>query len=68
MRGNLFAVAVDLVVLTVLCVGQLAVYARMPLPPEGGGRSIKAVDRSFLKVRRFWLGAAMLLKRHALNG
>lgn len=47
--------------LTLLCVSQLAVYARMPLPPEGGGRSIKTVDRSFLKVRRFWLGAAMLL-------
>ena len=47
--------------LTLLCVSQLAVYARMPLPPEGGGRSIKTVDHSFLKVRRFWLGAAMLL-------
>jgi len=47
--------------LCLLCVSQLAVYARMPLPPEKLERSLKAVDYSFLKVKQFWLGAAMLL-------
>ncbi len=48
-------------VLCFLCVSQLAVYALMPLPPEKLERSLKSVDYSFLKVRQFWLGAAMLL-------
>jgi len=47
--------------LCLLCVSQLIVYARMPLPPEKLERSLKAVDHSFLKVKQFWLGAAMLL-------
>jgi len=47
--------------LCLLCVSQLTVYARMPLPPEKLERSLKAVDYSFLKVKQFWLGAAMLL-------
>jgi len=47
--------------LCLLCVVQLAVYAKMPLPPERAERSLKSVDYSFLKVRQFWLGAAMLL-------
>ncbi len=46
--------------LCLLCVAQLAVYAKMPLPPESGAKGIRTVDRSFLKVRRFWLGSAML--------
>lgn len=47
--------------LCLLCVSQLVVYLKMPLPPETHEKSIKAVDRSFLKVKQFWLGAAMLL-------
>lgn len=47
--------------LCLLCLSQLAVYARMPLPPEKREKSLKAVDHSFLKVKQFWLGAAMLL-------
>lgn len=47
--------------LGLLCVSQLAVYALMPLPPEKHERSLKSVDYSFLRVRQFWLGAAMLL-------
>lgn len=47
--------------LCLLCVVQLAVYFRMPLPPENSERSLKAVDYSFLHVKQFWLGAAMLL-------
>lgn len=48
--------------LCLLCLSQLAVYARMPLPaepPRKGG--VAAADRSFLKVKQFWLGSAMLL-------
>lgn len=48
-------------VLGLLCVSQLAVYTLMPLPPERLEKSLKSVDYSFLKVRQFWLGAAMLL-------
>lgn len=47
--------------LCLLCVSQLTVYARMPLPSEPREKSIKAMDHSFLKVKQFWLGAAMLL-------
>lgn len=47
--------------LFLLCVSQLVVYARMPLPSEPREKSIKAMDHSFLKVKQFWLGAAMLL-------
>ncbi len=48
------------VLLAALCLSQLAVYAKMPLPQEPQGKSIKTVDRSFLKVKQFWLGSAML--------
>lgn len=48
-------------VLGLLCVSQLAVYALMPLPPEKFEKSLKSVDYSFLRVKQFWLGAAMLL-------
>lgn len=48
-------------VLLVLCCAQLFTYGTMPLPPESGSKSIKAIDRSFLKVRAFWLSTAMLL-------
>ncbi|MCR5825991.1 MAG: MFS transporter [Oscillospiraceae bacterium] len=46
--------------LCLLCLAQLVTYARMPLPQENGKRGVKSVDRSFLKLRRFWLGSAML--------
>lgn len=44
----------------VLCVIQLIVYLRMALPKENISGSIKNVDRSFLKDKNFWLGAAIL--------
>lgn len=47
--------------LGLLCLIQLAVYGRMPLPPEQAEKSLKTVDYGFLRVRQFWLGAAMLL-------
>lgn len=44
----------------VLCVLQVVVYARMALPAENITKSIKSVDKSFLKSRSFWLGCAIL--------
>ena len=46
--------------ITVLCLVQLAVYCKMGLPAENITKSIKKVDRSFLKNKSFWLGAAIL--------
>ena len=43
-----------------LCLVQVAVYAKMNLPKENITKSIKKVDRSFLKNKSFWLGAAIL--------
>ncbi len=47
-------------VICLLAAAGLLVYAKMPLPQENSKRSIRQVDYSFLKVRQFWLGAAML--------
>lgn len=47
--------------LCVLCLCQLAVYAKMPLPAEPPQKGVASADRSFLKVKLFWLGSAMLL-------
>lgn len=46
--------------LMVLCLAQLLVYTKMPLPPENHARGVRTVDKSFLKVKQFWLGSAML--------
>ena len=46
--------------LCLLCVSQLAVYAKMPLPAEEQKQGVKKVDYSFLKVKQFWLGSLML--------
>jgi fucose permease len=46
--------------IAVLCFIQLAVYLRMKLPAENITKSIRNVDRSFLKNKNFWLGAAIL--------
>ncbi len=47
--------------LCALCLCQLAVYAKMPLPAEPDCQGARAADKSFLKVKQFWLGSAMLL-------
>ena len=47
--------------LCLLCVSQLVVYWRMPLPAQPPGKGVGGADRSFLKVKLFWLGSAMLL-------
>lgn len=46
--------------IVVLCIVQLCVYAKMRLPAENITKSIKQVDRSFLKSKNFWLGAMIL--------
>ena len=46
--------------IVVLCLCQWLTYLRMGLPQETITKSIKSVDRSFLKNRNFWLGAAIL--------
>lgn len=46
--------------IVVLCLVQVAVYLKMALPQENISKSIKNVDRSFLKNKSFWLGAAIL--------
>ena len=46
--------------IVILCLIQLTVYGRMNLPAENITKSIKQVDRSFLKNKSFWLGAAIL--------
>ena len=43
--------------IVVLCLIQLGVYGKMRLPAENITKSIKKVDRSFLKNKNFWLGA-----------
>ena len=47
-------------VLCALCVAQIVTYLKMPLPQENGKRSVKSVDKSFLRQKEFWLGSAML--------
>ena len=46
--------------IAVLCLLQFLTYARMELPTETISKSIKSVDRSFLKMHSFWLGVAIL--------
>ena len=46
--------------IVLLCLTQWLVYLKMGLPAEKITKSIKSVDRSFLRNRNFWLGAAIL--------
>lgn len=50
--------------LCLLCVSQLWVYYKMPIPASSssgqGQKGMAAVDHSFLRVRQFWFGSAML--------
>ena len=46
--------------IVVLCLIQVLVYAKMELPAEKITKSIKSVDRSYLRNRNFWLGTAIL--------
>jgi FHS family glucose/mannose:H+ symporter-like MFS transporter len=46
--------------LCIFSVFQFTLFLRMPLPEKEPAKSIKSIDRHFLKDRRFWLAAAML--------
>ncbi len=50
MAGALFA----------LCLAQLIDYLRMPIPRIEASGGAKAIDHSFLRQPRFWLGSLML--------
>jgi len=43
-----------------LCIAQIVVYSRVPLPQEPKKGSAKAVDYGFVKSRSFWLASAIL--------
>ena len=47
-------------ILLVLCAVQLIDYMRIPLPAETVGKSVKSIDRSFLKSRSFWIASGIL--------
>ena len=47
-------------VLLAMCVLQWINYLLIPLPPEKLEKSVKAIDRSFLKSRSFWLASGIL--------
>lgn len=47
-------------VITLLCLWQQFVYAKMPLPAEGAVQGVRSIDKAFLKNLLFWLGSAML--------
>lgn len=47
-------------VLLGLCVLQLIDYGTVALPPEKIEKSVKTIDRSFLKSKSFWLASAIL--------
>lgn len=59
-------------VLLGLCAVQLLNYLFVPLPEETIRKSVKAIDRSFLKSRSFWLASAILFfyvsTEYAING
>lgn len=58
--------------LSALCVVQMVDYLIVPLPPENIRKSVKSIDRSFLKQKSFWLAAAILFfyvsTEYAING
>ena len=58
--------------LAVLCVLQMVDYMIVPLPQENIQKSVKSIDRSFLKKKSFWLAAAILFfyvsTEYAING
>ena len=47
-------------ILCLLSLSQLVVYLKMPLPAEKYKRGVRSVDYSFLRVKQFWIGSAML--------
>ena len=59
-------------VLLGLCIVQIVNYLLVPLPGENIQKSVKSIDRSFLRSRSFWLASAILFfyvsTEYAING
>lgn len=59
-------------ILLILCAVQLVDYLWVPLPPEKIEKSVKSIDRSFLKQKSFYLASAILFfyvsTEYAING
>lgn len=55
-----------------LCLVQLADYLRFPLPPEKREKSVRSIDKSFLKQKSFYLASVILFcyvsTEYAING
>ncbi len=60
-RWPVFGWRITAGIILILCIIQVFVYAKMPLPKESFTKSVKTTDRSFFKVKEFWLASAMLL-------
>lgn len=46
--------------LCLLSLCQLVVYLKMPIPSEEHRKGVRSIDYSFLRIKQFWLGSAML--------
>lgn len=59
-------------VILLLCALQLLDYLLVPLPPETIQKSVRSIDRSFLKQKSFYLASAILFfyvsTEYAING
>ena len=71
-NGNPGGWRITTAILAVLCVVQMVDYLIVPLPPENIQKSVKSIDRSFLKRKSFYLAAAILFfyvsTEYAING
>lgn len=70
--GNSAGWRITTVILTCLCLVQLVDYLTIPLPTENIKKSVKSIDRSFLKSKPFYLASAILFfyvsTEYAING
>ena len=71
-NGNPGGWRIAAAILLTLCAVQFADYLWVPLPPEKIERSVKSIDRSFLKQKSFYLASAILFfyvsTEYAING
>ncbi len=59
-KENAFGGRITTGIILFLCILQILVYCRMGLPEERITKSLRKVDRSFLKNKSFWYGTAIL--------
>lgn len=71
-QGNPSGWRITTTILLCLCAVQLLDYLWVPLPPEKIEKSVKSIDRSFLKRKSFYLASAILFfyvsTEYAING